>query len=85
MPTGALPRSLVENAAITLGRIAWVCPEPLAPHAPEFLGLWCAPPAFLLMGLLFQLADWLWKVAATVLWLGLCFSIVRDCGLHACG
>lgn len=45
VPTGALPRSLVENAAITLGRIAWVCPEPLAPHAPEFLGPWCARPA----------------------------------------
>ncbi|PRW61530.1 transportin-1-like isoform X1 [Chlorella sorokiniana] len=42
VPTGALPRSLVENAAITLGRIAWVCPEPLAPHAHEFLGPWCA-------------------------------------------
>lgn len=23
---GQMPRSLVENAAITLGRIAWVCP-----------------------------------------------------------
>lgn len=42
MPKGALPRSLVENAAITLGRIAWVCPEPLAPHAAAFLGPWCA-------------------------------------------
>lgn len=42
VPTGALPRSLVENAAITLGRIAWMCPEPLAPHAAAFLGPWCA-------------------------------------------
>lgn len=42
VPTGALPRSLVENAAITLGRIAWMCPEPLAPHASAFLGPWCA-------------------------------------------
>lgn len=42
VPTGALPRSLVENAAITLGRLAWMCPEPLAPHAAAFLGPWCA-------------------------------------------
>ena len=40
VPTGGLPRSLVENAAITLGRIAWMCPEPLAPHAAAFLGPW---------------------------------------------
>lgn len=40
VPTGALPRSLIENAAITLGRIAWTCPEPLAPHAAAFLGPW---------------------------------------------
>ena len=40
VPTGGLPRSLVENAAITLGRLAWMCPEPLAPHAVAFLGPW---------------------------------------------
>jgi hypothetical protein len=40
VPTGALPRSLVENAAITLGRSAWMCPEPLAPHVSAFLGPW---------------------------------------------
>lgn len=40
VPTGGLPRSLVENAAITLGRLAWMCPEPLAPHAAAFLGPW---------------------------------------------
>ncbi len=36
----AVLRSLVENAAITTGRVAWVCPEPLAPLAPHFIGPW---------------------------------------------
>ena len=40
VPGGALPRSLVENSAISLGRLAWVCPEPLAPHATHFVGPW---------------------------------------------
>lgn len=40
-PSGGLPRSLVENAAITLGRIAWVCPGEVAPHCTAFLGPWC--------------------------------------------
>ena len=39
-PAGALPRSLVENAAITLGRLAWMCPDALAPHVGAFLGPW---------------------------------------------
>ncbi|GAB4816534.1 hypothetical protein N2152v2_003580 [Parachlorella kessleri] len=42
VPAGGLPRSLVENAAITTGRVGWVCPEPLAPLAPHFLGPWCS-------------------------------------------
>lgn len=25
-PLGQVPRSLVENAAISLGRVAWLCP-----------------------------------------------------------
>ncbi len=36
-----LPRSIVENAAILLGRVAWVWPEGLAPHLQQFLGVWC--------------------------------------------
>ena len=40
VPTGSLPRSLIENAAITLGRFAWICPEVLAPHAPHYVPAW---------------------------------------------
>eukprot|EP00887_Chlorella_sp_A99_P008169 scaffold12.g8169.t1 len=42
VPTGGLPRSLIENAAISLGRLAWVCPDQLAPHASHYLAAWCA-------------------------------------------
>jgi transportin-1 len=41
-PAGGLPRSLVENAAVALGRIAIVAPEPMAPHAMVFVGPWCS-------------------------------------------
>jgi transportin-1 len=41
-PAGGLPRSLVENAAIALGRLAMALPEELAPHAGAFVGGWCA-------------------------------------------
>ena len=34
-------KSLFENAAITLGRIALACPEPLAPHLDHFITPWC--------------------------------------------
>lgn len=34
-------RSLQENAAITLGRAAWVCTDQVAPLVPHFLGPWC--------------------------------------------
>lgn len=34
-------KSLVENSAITLGRIAWVCPELVAPHMEHFMQAWC--------------------------------------------
>ena len=37
-----IPRSLVENAAITLGRLAWAAPDALAPAAPALLPAWCA-------------------------------------------
>ncbi|KAL6784947.1 TRN1 [Auxenochlorella protothecoides x Auxenochlorella symbiontica] len=39
---GQLPRSLRENAAISLGRLALVCPGPLAPHASHFVAQWCS-------------------------------------------
>ncbi|KAJ9165919.1 hypothetical protein P3X46_020732 [Hevea brasiliensis] len=35
-------RSLVENSAITLGRLAWVCPEIVSPHMEHFMQPWCA-------------------------------------------
>ncbi|XP_022769253.1 transportin-1-like isoform X2 [Durio zibethinus] len=34
-------RSLVENSAITLGRLAWVCPEIVSPHMEHFMQEWC--------------------------------------------
>ncbi|KAF2324731.1 hypothetical protein GH714_016541 [Hevea brasiliensis] len=37
-----LNRSLVENSAITLGRLAWVCPEIVSPHMEHFMQPWCA-------------------------------------------
>ncbi len=39
--TRQLPPSLVENAAITLGRVAWRAPEALAPHLGHFCTPWC--------------------------------------------
>lgn len=41
-PLGQVPRSLVENAAITLGRVAWLCTPQVAPHLEHFLMPWCA-------------------------------------------
>jgi transportin-1 len=40
-PMGTMPRSIMENSAITLGRVAWVAPEPIAPHLELFVGTWC--------------------------------------------
>ncbi|OMO87359.1 CLIP-associated protein [Corchorus capsularis] len=34
-------RSLIENSAITLGRLAWVCPEIVSPHLEHFIQEWC--------------------------------------------
>lgn len=36
-----LNKSLIENSAITLGRLAWVCPELVSPHMEHFLQAWC--------------------------------------------
>ncbi|KAL3146894.1 hypothetical protein ABBQ38_014866 [Trebouxia sp. C0009 RCD-2024] len=41
-PMSQMPRSIVENSAITLGRVAWICPEGIAPHLGHFVGPWCA-------------------------------------------
>lgn len=40
-PKQELNKSLVENSAITLGRVAWVCPEIVAPHMEHFMQSWC--------------------------------------------
>eukprot|EP00249_Psilotum_nudum_P021527 c28143_g1_i2 orf=1539-4217(-) len=34
-------KSLLENSAITLGRLGWVCPELVAPHMEHFMQIWC--------------------------------------------
>ena len=34
-------RSLTENAAVTIGRLAFVCPQLVAPHLGIFLKQWC--------------------------------------------
>lgn len=36
-----LNKSLIENSAITLGRLAWVCPELVSPHMEHFMQHWC--------------------------------------------
>ncbi|XP_073106539.1 transportin-1 isoform X2 [Elaeis guineensis] len=36
-----LNKSLIENSAITLGRLGWVCPELVAPHMEHFMQSWC--------------------------------------------
>ncbi|KAG1677077.1 hypothetical protein FOA52_001247 [Chlamydomonas sp. UWO 241] len=42
MHRGRLTRGILENAAITLGRVAWVAPEHVAPHLAHFVAPWCA-------------------------------------------
>jgi transportin-1 len=39
--TEGLNKSLLENSAITLGRLGWVCPELVAPHMDHFMQPWC--------------------------------------------
>ncbi|CAN8271312.1 unnamed protein product [Cochlearia groenlandica] len=34
-------KSLVENSAITLGRLAWIRPDLVAPHMEHFMKSWC--------------------------------------------
>lgn len=34
-------RSLTENSAVTIGRLAMVCPAVVAPHLEIFVGAWC--------------------------------------------
>lgn len=40
-PAGTMPRSILENSAITLGRVAWVAADALAPHLEIFVWHWC--------------------------------------------
>jgi transportin-1 len=35
------PKSLSENAAVTIGRLGLVCPEQIAPHLAVFAHAWC--------------------------------------------
>lgn len=37
-----LNKSLLENSAITLGRLGWVCPDIVSPHMEHFMQPWCA-------------------------------------------
>ncbi|OAE34574.1 hypothetical protein AXG93_1487s1200 [Marchantia polymorpha subsp. ruderalis] len=39
--TEGLNKSLLENSAITLGRLGWVCPDLVAPHMDHFMLAWC--------------------------------------------
>jgi transportin-1 len=34
-------RSLIENSAVTIGRLAIVCPQLVAPHLQHFVSAWC--------------------------------------------
>lgn len=36
------PKTLLENTAITIGRLGLVCPEEVAPYLPEFIFMWCS-------------------------------------------
>ena len=49
--TSGFKRSMLENAAIAVGRLALVCPEPLAPHLGHFIWNWCAALAAVRDGL----------------------------------
>lgn len=35
------PKTLLENTAITIGRLGMVCPEEVAPFLPQFICMWC--------------------------------------------
>ena len=38
----ACKKAMYDCSAITLGRVAWICPEGIAPHLGHFVGPWCA-------------------------------------------
>jgi hypothetical protein len=38
---GFYPRNLIENVAITIGRMGLVCPQAVAPYLEEFIVPWC--------------------------------------------
>lgn len=38
----AYPGCMFACSSITLGRVAWICPEGIAPHLGHFVGPWCA-------------------------------------------
>ncbi|XP_039258081.1 transportin-1-like [Styela clava] len=38
---GGTPKTLLENTAITIGRLGFVCPEEVAPLLPQFAMPWC--------------------------------------------
>ena len=35
------PKTLLENTAITIGRLGLVCPGEVAPFLPQFICMWC--------------------------------------------
>jgi len=36
------PKTLMENTAITIGRLGFVCPAEVAPSLPQFVRKWCS-------------------------------------------
>jgi len=38
---GNTPKTLLENTAITIGRMGLVCPSIVAPHLQQFVRPWC--------------------------------------------
>ncbi len=36
------PKTLLENTAITIGRLGLVCPNEVAPYLPQFVAMWCS-------------------------------------------
>jgi transportin-1 len=38
---GGFNKSMIENSAITLGRLGWIAPEQVAPHMEHFVVHWC--------------------------------------------
>ncbi len=35
------PKTLLENTAITIGRLGLVCPDKVAPYLSSFISMWC--------------------------------------------